>query len=174
MISVIRSQIGSSSRGRFELSNPASCTAPCMISEPTLWRQVLYTSVPSARCSCVALREVRKGDQQPIPIVRLLFALASPRILPACAACAAVLILVAPGACRPPHNGPRVLVFPLATRLHRPSVFVHVRAFLSSAPRAWSLFLRHSGRCCRCCDLGERPRRLVTPVQKFPFLRTPI
>ncbi len=126
-----------------------------------------------------------KGGQQPIPIVKLLFALPSPlfliplsiaiganvisivklvaetlplifiilghialvtssisfswlmhdgtRILPACAACSAVLILVAPGACRPPHNGPRVLVFPLATRLHRPSVFVHVHPDLAGA-----------------------------------------
>ena len=56
MMLAIRSQIGRSSCASRMLSNPASCTAPCMISEPTLWRQVLYTSVPSARCSCVALR----------------------------------------------------------------------------------------------------------------------
>ena len=56
MMLAIRSQIGRSSCGSRMLSNHASCTAPCRISEATRWRQVLYTSVPSARCSCVALR----------------------------------------------------------------------------------------------------------------------
>jgi hypothetical protein len=56
MMLAIRSQFGRSSCGSRMLSNHASCTAPCRISEATRWRQVLVTSVPSARCSCVALR----------------------------------------------------------------------------------------------------------------------
>ena len=87
------------------------------------------------------------------------------RILPACAACSAVLILVAPGACRPPHKSPRVLVFPLATRLARPSVFVHVRSFLSSAPRAWSFGILVR----RVCRSRGGPRRLVSSSRSSLF-----
>ena len=68
------------------------------------------------------------------------------------------------------HTTSPVFLSPLATRLHRPSVFVHVRAFLSSAPRAWSLFF--VGRC-RCRRSRERPRRLVDSSRSSLFCGPP-
>ena len=155
MMLAIRSQIGRNSCGSRMLSNHASCTAPCRISEAARWRQVLYTSVPSARCSCVALR----ASSAAAPILRTVSVsrrkcsrAASSRSpsLSSCshcpvreycprAACSAVLILVAPGACRPPHDFPRVLVSPCYTSASafriRPRTGISVLCAL-----AWSLF----------------------------------
>ena len=178
MISIIRSQIGSSSRGRFVLSNPASCTAPCMISEPTLWRQVLYTSVPSARCSCVALR----ASSAAAPILRNVSvswrkcARATSSRSPSLGSCSHGPVreycprapLVPPSLWHLEHvvlhtTAPVFLSFPLlhvCIDLPYSSTYGHFCP-LRPGHGPCSFGIRVVDSVCRVrCDLGERPRRL--------------